>query len=106
MENNIIELTNKEYRFDIDCNVTKLTINVDDNSAIIVKGYDGWYRYRVIGNEISFIIDYNLSDIDRTANIYVGSSMYPDKYAYINITQKGEKYSLVSDINDKMICLL
>ena len=47
MENNIIKLTNKEYRFDIDCNVTKLTINVDDNSAIIVKGYDGWYRYRV-----------------------------------------------------------
>ena len=40
MENNIIKLTNKEYRFDIDCNVTKLTINVDDNSAIIVKGYD------------------------------------------------------------------
>lgn len=101
MENNIIKLINKEYRFDIDCNVTKLTINVDDNSAIIVKGYDGWYRYRVIGNEISFIIDYNSSDIDRTANIYVGSSMYPDKYAYINITQKGEKYSLVSDINDK-----
>lgn len=101
MENNIIKLTNKEYRFDIDCNVTKLTINVDDNSAIIVKGYDGWYRYRVTGNEISFIIDNNLSDIDRTANIYVGSSMYPDKYAYINITQKGEKYSLVSDINDK-----
>lgn len=101
MENNIIKLTNKEYRFDIDCNVTKLTINVNDNSAIIVKGYDGWYRYRVIGNEISFIIDYNLSDIDRTANIYVGSSMYPDKYAYINITQKGEKYSLASDINTK-----
>lgn len=101
MENNIIKLTNKEYRFDIDCNVTKLTINVNDNSAIIVKGYDGWYRYRVIGNEISFIIDYNLSDIDRTANIYVGSSMYPDKYAYINITQKGEKYSLDSDINTK-----
>ena len=60
MENNIIKLTNKEYRFDIDCNVTKLTINVDDNSTIIVKGYDGWYRYRVTGNEISFIIDYNL----------------------------------------------
>ena len=40
MENNIIKLTNKEYRFDIDCNVTKLTINVDDNSAIIVKGYE------------------------------------------------------------------
>ena len=101
MENNIIKLTNEEYRFDIDCNVTKLVINVDDNSTIIVKGYDGWYHYRVIGNEISFIIDCNLSDIDRTANIYVGSSMYPDRYAYINITQKGEEYSLVSDINNK-----
>ena len=101
MDHNLIKLTHEPYRFDIDCNVTKLTINVNDNSAIIVKGYDGWYRYRVIGNEISFIIDYNSSNIDRTANIYVGSSMYPDKYAYITITQKGEKYSLVSDINDK-----
>ena len=80
MENNIIKLTNKEYRFDIDCNVTKLTINVDDNSAIIIKGYDGWYRYCVIGNEISFIIDYNLSDID-TINTYFNYSIsYASKY--------------------------
>lgn len=101
MEDNSIKLNGEEYGFDIDAKTNSLVINVTDCSALDLKGYDSWYQYKVIGNKISFVINNNLSEIEREASLMVSNSMYPDKYSYIAIRQKGEVYALSSDIVTK-----
>lgn len=101
MEDNNIKLNGEEYSFNIDSKTNSLVINVTDCSALDLKGYDGWYQYKVVGNKISFIINNNLSEIERDASLMVSNAMYPDKYAYIAISQKGEVYALSSDIVTK-----
>lgn len=101
MEDNNIKLNGEEYSFNIDSKTNSLVISVTDCSALDLKGYDGWYQYKVVGNKISFIINNNLSEIERDASLMVSNAMYPDKYAYIAISQKGEVYALSSDIVTK-----
>lgn len=101
MENNTIKLNGEEYQFNIDSSNTKLSIDVDDCYCIKIDGYSDWLQYKIVGNELSFIIDDNLSEIERENNIYVYNPKYPDKNAYIAIIQKGEKYSIISNSNSK-----
>lgn len=108
MEDNEIKLNGEEYIFSIDKDGGNIVIKVSDCHNVLMSTGERWYDYKVTGNEVSLIVRRNLSATEREGDILVYSSMYPDKYAYVAIKQKGETYSLSSDnkVKDNMSPLI